>query len=147
VKKPILLRVLIVVAFLIATIIVGAIVRYRSARQAEQKREAAYQTTLLSYSGEFKPGSTRKSVEDYLRGKNTKFQQMCCVDSTETARRASWDDLVKIGTEDAPWFCSEKNVYVAIQFTDYQQRHGMPKADDLDTLKAVSIYRWLEGCL
>jgi hypothetical protein len=72
---------------------------------------------------------------------------MCCVDSTETARRDSRDDLVKIGTEDAPWFCSEKNVYVAFQFTDHQQRRGMPKADDLDTLKAVSIYRWLEGCL
>jgi hypothetical protein len=147
VKKPILMRLLIVVAFLIATIIVGASLRYRSEKQAEQKRAGGYQTTLLSYSGEFKSGSTRKSVEDYLRAKNTKFQQMCCVDSTEFARRASWDDLVKIGTEGAPWFCSEKNVYVAFQFTDHAQRHGMPKADDLDTLKAVSIYRWLEGCL
>ena len=86
-------------------------------------------------------------MEDYLRAKNIAFQQMCCVDSSELATRASWDDLVKVGTEPAPWFCSENNVYVAFQFTDHAQRKGVPKADNLDSLKAVTIYRWLEGCL
>ena len=134
-------------AVFIPMIIVGASLRYRSQKQAQRKREEAYQMALLSYSGVLKPGSARKSVEDYFRAKNTAFQQMCCVDSTETARRASWDDLVKIGTEDAPWFCSEKTVYVAFQFSDHQQLHGVAKAHDLDTLKAVGIYCWLERCL
>jgi hypothetical protein len=138
---------LIVITFLVVAAVVAAGLAYKSKSQAERNREAAYQMVLLSYSNEFKLGSPRKSVEDYLRTNNTEFRQMCCVDSSELARRASWDDLVKIGTEAAPWFCSEKNVYIAFQFTDHEQRNGMPKAHNSDTLKAVSIYRWLEGCL
>ncbi len=59
------------------------------------------------------------------------------------------DDLVKIGEEEHPWFCSEHFVYVAFQFVDHVQ---VEKAfsfndDDSDTLKALSIYHQLGGCL
>ena len=73
---------------------------------------------------------------------------MCCVDAMELSKRKSWDDLTRLGEEEAPWFCSENNVYLAFQFIDgsRQQTNGW-KADDLDTLKSITIYHWLEGCL
>jgi hypothetical protein len=89
----------------------------------------------------------RKEVEDYLRTKKVEFRQMCCVDSSELSRRHSWDDLTKIGEEDAPWFCGEINVYVAFQFTDHGKQEPGWRADDRDTLRAVTVYQWAEGCL
>jgi hypothetical protein len=53
---------------------------------------------------------------------------MCCVDAMELSTRHSWDDLTKIGEENAPWFCGENNVYLAFQFTDQGTMNvgGMP---------------------
>jgi hypothetical protein len=74
-------------------------------------------------------------LSDFSRNAKTeKHSQMCCVDFKDTSPRG-YDDLAKIGQEPAPWACSEKNVYVAFQF------------DSFDTLKSVTLYRWLEGCL
>jgi hypothetical protein len=114
-------------------------------KRAERKREITYQSTLRSYSERFKPGTARKEVEDYLRARNIGFRQMCCVDSKP--RKTVWDDLTKIGNESVPWFCSENSVYVAFQFTGIERNGGMWDADPSDTLKAVSAYHWLEGCL
>lgn len=115
--------------------------------RAQEEREAAYSVKLRSFTQLLKPGMTRKEVEGYLRTKNLDFQQMCCVDHSEMGSRSSWDDLTKIGEESPPWFCGEKNVYVAFQFTDHARRDGVAKADDADMLRRVSIYRWLERCL
>lgn len=70
---------------------------------------------------------------------------MCCVSGT---RKHSWDDLAKIGEEGPPWYCGEHDVYVAFEIADQrqQERTGW-QADDLDTLKSISIYHWLENCL
>jgi len=141
--KRILLSILVLVV--VGLLVLG--IRHGWKRQARRQREAAYQTDLRSYSQVLKPGMTRKEVEDDLRGKNVKFQQMCCVDATELSKRHSWDDLTKIGEEDAPWFCGENNVYLAFQFTDQGQHERWGSANDLDTLKAISIYHWLERCL
>jgi hypothetical protein len=90
----------------------------------------------------------RKEVEHYLHTRNVEFRQTCCVDSSELSTRGSWDDLTKIGEEGHPWFCSEHNVYVAFQFTDHTKKVGVDfEADDMDTLKAITLYHWLEGCL
>ncbi len=122
--------------------------RYELNKQAQKRREAVYQTTLRSYSEILKPGMGRKEVESYLRARNTMFTQMCCVDAETLSERSSWDDLVKIGKEAAPWFCSENNVYIAFQFTDHERKREPGwTANDLDTLKSVTVYRWLEGCL
>jgi hypothetical protein len=90
---------------------------------------------------------TRKEVEDLLRAKNKAFQQMCCVDIKKPM--GVWDDLVKIAQEDAPWFCSEKNVYIAFQFAGSRPPERAPgwDAEASDKLTAVSLYPWLEGCL
>ena len=97
---------------------------------------------LRSYSQILKPGMKRKEVEDYLSAKNTPFRQMCCVDQKHL-NRTVYDDLVKIGKEDAPWFCGENNVYIAFQF-DGPKRSIGPTADASDTLSAITMYRWLE---
>lgn len=111
-------------------------------KREQDKREAAYQSALRSFSQAFKPGMSRKEVEDYLNAHNVRFSRMCCV----AQHTGTFDDLTKIGEEDAPWYCSAKNIYVAFQFTA-AERHGLPQTDALDTLREITIFRWLEGCL
>ena len=85
-------------------------------KRAQQTREVAYQSAVRSYSEVLRPGMSRKEVEDYLRAKNVRFRLMCCVDIKESSKDV-YDELTKVGQEDPPWACSEKNVYVAFQFT------------------------------
>jgi hypothetical protein len=124
-------------------------IRYESKKQAQKRHEATYQSELRSYSLALTPEMKRKEVEDYLRAKKIDFSSMCCVNTSSLARRHSSDYLVKIGEEDHPWFCSEHFVYVAFQFVDHGQveRGFSFKDDDLDTLRSVSIYHQLGGCL
>jgi hypothetical protein len=124
-------------------------IRYELKKQAQKRREATYQSELRSYSQALKPGTKRKEVEDYLRSKNPDFSQMCCVEPSDSAKRHTWDDLVKIGEEEHPWFCSEHFVYVAFRFADHVQiENGYSfKDDDSDTLKTLSIFHQFGGCL
>jgi hypothetical protein len=112
-----------------------------AARQAQVRREATYQAALLTYSEALTPGMTRSDVERYFRDKGVHFQQMCCVDE-----KAGLDDLVKIGKEQHPWYCSEHNVYVAFKFTAAKPTDVFT-ASDADRLRKVTIFHWLEGCL
>jgi hypothetical protein len=132
----------------LALSIIGGGLWYGLKNQGQRRREAAYEQALSSYRQTLQPGMTRKQVEDYLRGRNARFEQMCCVEGARLADRASWDDLVKIGQEKPPWFCNENYVYIAFQFIDHMPPTGISQtADDLNTLKSVTIYRQLGGCL
>jgi hypothetical protein len=131
---------LLVVGAIIA-ILSGAAVRSHIKSEARKKREAVYESTLQAYSQNLKAGLTRKEVEEYLRAKGTGFTQMCCV-----LERSAFADLVKVGEEDAPWFCSENYVYIAFEFAATEP-HKSFKSYDSDGLKKVSIYRELGGCL
>jgi hypothetical protein len=111
------------------------------AQSAKEKREAAYQAKLQSYSDVLKPGTTRENVEDYLRAKGVAFGQLCCIDE-----RSASADLVKIGKEKRPWYCEENNAYVAFQFAAVEPHKGW-EAYDSDTLKSITIYHKFEGCL
>jgi hypothetical protein len=95
----------------------------------------------------FKPGMTRKEVEDYFHANGIVFRQMCCVDSQ--SHKWVWDDLTKIAREEHPWFCSEKNIYIAFQFDGSRSPDRAPgwDAEASDKLTAVSLYPWFEGCL
>jgi len=117
-----------------------------STKRAQQRREAAYQVVLRSYLDILKPGMTRKEVEDYLHSQGSKIARMCCVERKELAQSV-YDDLIKIGQEDAPWFCSEKNIYVAFQFSGLKQNGPAGEANPSDKLNSVTLYRRLEGCL
>jgi hypothetical protein len=121
-------------------------VRCELKERARERRELAYQLTLRSYSQVLKPGMTRKEVEDYLRANKLEFRQTCCLDMKEY-KKGSWDDLVKIGDEDAPWFCNNLYVYVGFQFTGHEPFDGMWRADDFDKLTAVTLYRQYDKCL
>jgi hypothetical protein len=109
--------------------------------KAQKKREAVYQATLQSYTDVLRPGITRKYVEEYLRSKGVSLQQFCCVEE-----KSALADLLKIGTEKHPWYCEEHNAYVAFQFAAVEP-HKPWEAYDSDTLKSITIFRKLEGCL
>ena len=117
-------------------------VRYVRQKRARQKREAIYQVALRSYSEVLKLGMSRNDVEGYLKAKNVRFTQMCCV----AQHTGAFDDLTKIGQEDTPWYCSEQNIYIAFEFTA-AERYEIPRSDASDTLRAITIFPWLEGCL
>ena len=141
-----------VLSIVIVSVAVGLLafgMRYELKQRQQTRRRTDYQTALSAYTQALKPGMTRGEVEDYIQSKNARFSRICCVDSTETAKRHTYDDLVWIGQEEHPWFCGEHNVYIAFQFIDYeQQKAGFDiKDNDLDKLRAVTIYHSLERCL
>jgi Na+-transporting NADH:ubiquinone oxidoreductase subunit NqrC len=138
-----------ILLLLLVSLVVGLFVfgvRYELKKRARERREVAYQSALRSYAQVLKPGMTRKQVEDYFRANKLEFRQTCCVDMKEY-RKGSWDDLVKIGEEDAPWFCNLTIVYVGFQFTGHGQFDGMWRADDFDKLSAVTLYQQYDKCL
>jgi hypothetical protein len=136
-------------ATMIAVLVVAFGVRHVFEERAQRRREAEYQMTLRSYSELLRTGMTRKQVEEYLSGKKVLFRQMCCVSVKEFSRGVydnAYDDLVKVGQEDVPWFCSENNVYIAFQFLG-SQKDSLSGAEPSDTLKDVTVYHKLDGCL
>jgi hypothetical protein len=110
---------------------------------AKQRREAAYQSALQSYSQVLPPGTTRKNVEDYLRAKGISFFQEGGPVSTDDVAFA---DLAKIGKEKHPLYCSEHAVYLAFHFAAVEPR-VVPRTPETDTLKSITIYHQLEDCL
>jgi hypothetical protein len=134
------------IAIVIAAVLSAIALRYHLKAEAGKKREVAYQAALRAYSFDLKPGLTRKEVEDYLRARNAKFSQMCCLGK----QYKDYADLVKIGEEDAPWFCSEAYVYVAFEFAAIESHDllsASPFARDSDVLRRIEIFRPLTGCL
>jgi len=105
---------------LLVIVVLPVGVGYFVKKQTRKRREAGYQSTLYSYSRVLKPSMTRKEVGDYLRAKRLEFRQMCCVDTKEF-RKIPWGDSVKIGEQDAPWYCSSTDGYLAFQFTNGAQ--------------------------
>jgi hypothetical protein len=124
-------------------------VRRQFEKQAEARRGAGYESAMRSVTQALKPGMTRKEVEGYLNARKMTYMQECCVLRADSDGRQSLDDLAKIGQESHPWFCSEHDVYLAFQFSDYakQETTSATQDNDLDTLKAITIYHQLEGCL
>jgi hypothetical protein len=93
---------------------------------------------------------TRWQVEQHLQRDGSRFRQMCCVANSKGKHVSlvgtGWDDLVKIGEESTPWFCSENNVYIAFEFNP-KTHDEQSDTNDSDVLKRVSFFHQLEGCL
>jgi hypothetical protein len=87
----------------------------RAKSVAKKKREIGYQSTLQRYSREVKLGSRRAEVESCLRSRNTAFSWMYTAYGGR--KKSQYADLVKIGEESPPWFCSESYVYIAFEFS------------------------------
>ena len=83
---------------------------------------------------------SREQVEAILHVKNDQFQQICC-------DRGTYSDLVKIGHEDAPWYCSENNVYIAFQFDSASEESAHPWKNPSDPLETIELLPKLENCL
>jgi hypothetical protein len=132
---------LIMVTALLALCVLG--IRGVIDHRAERQRQAEYQSVLNAYSGALKYGNTRREVESYLRLRGHSFQQMCCV----RVRRNAYADLVRIGKEKAPWYCSENNIYMAFEFETTEPHGFNPDARDSDRLENITLFPWLEGCL
>jgi hypothetical protein len=136
-------------ATLIAVLVVAFGIRHVLEERNAARREVEYQKSLQSYSEALKTGMTRKQVEEYFSARKPPFRQICCVSVKEFSTGVydnAYDDLVKIGQEDVPWFCSENNVYVAFQFLG-SAKDSFGSAEPSDTLKDVTIYHKLDGCL
>jgi hypothetical protein len=126
----------------VLTVVLAA--RYINQEAARKRREIGYADALKSYSQALQPGMTRKDVENYLRSKNTKFTWIF---TAFGARRVSQTaDIVKIGEEAAPWFCSEAYVYVAFEykFTGIEDIH---RQDPSDILERIELFQPYTGCL
>jgi len=105
--------------------------------------EGGYQAALASYVRLLRPGMTRKEVEDYLEEKKVGFDRMGGVDGLGTDA-----DVIKVGEERPPWFCSENYVYIALHFAARPgPRYGRSDKNEADTLKEITIYKRLSGCL
>jgi hypothetical protein len=108
---------------------------------AKKKREIDYQSALQKYSRAIKPGSGRTEVENYLRSRNTAFTWAY---TAYGARKESQNaDLVKIGQEAPPWYCSEAYVYVAFEFSP----SGTLKQTSSDALERIELFQPDTGCL
>ncbi len=113
-------------------------------------RERRYQAALDEYATDLKPGMKRMQVERYFQANGTKFTQMCCVANFRgkyvSLRGAGWDDLVRISGEIVPLICRENNLYIAFEFNP-KAPGEVPDTNGSDTLKKISIFHQLEGCL
>ena len=127
-------------------IAVASVIEFVNGRREtalERTRQIGYDKILREYSSLLKPGMSRAEVERYLKGRNLAYVQRCCI----RAPRQVWADLVKIGTEKAPWFCNNSNVYVAMEFSNTEPHDAPVGGWDTDRLESVTLYPQLEQCL
>src|SRR5581483_5469623 len=107
-----------------------------------KRRASADKLAHLRYSQNFRPGLTRKEVEDSLRSQHTSFFERCCYEE-----RSAYAVLVKIGQEDVPWYCSEWPVYVVFEFSATTPPKPLFQPSGSDVLKSVHLASNGEGCL
>lgn len=130
---------LIVLAILIPVVIALRLIRKE---RRDKARVAGNQQALLAYSRAFKPGISRKQLEDSLKESGVKFSEVCCYQE-----RSAFAAQVKVGEEDTPWYCSEWPAYVVFEFTGTQPADPLPKISDMDVLKTIHLASGGEGCL
>ena len=130
---------LLVLVLVVVLITVACVRKYE--RQAQQRRDANYQASLQSYAQKFPSGTSRKVVEEYFRNRNISFRQEFGSGSIDAL-----SDLVSVGKEPAPWYCSDWRVYVAFDFAN-SEKHDWLDPHDSDSLQKIRLYRIGEGCL
>ncbi len=118
------------------------LIHARIESKAEKTRETYYESKLREYTEQFKTGLARRQIEAQLMARRIPFQQICCLH----AHGSVLTDLVKIGQEKGPWYCSGILINIAFDF-HAMEAHGPLKPDDTDVLDQVSIFREPDGCL
>jgi hypothetical protein len=130
------------IALVVTLILITGLAVWNGGRAiARRRRAVGYQTTLRTYSQALHVGTTRAQVEENLRSRNVHFTWMSTAFGGRT--KTQYADLVKIGEESAPWYCSEEYVYVALEFSS-----TIPfEQDESDLLERVEIFQPDSGCL
>ena len=81
-------------------------------------------------------------MESYLRARNAHFSWIYT--GFGGRHESQYADVIKIGEETAPWYCSEAYVFVAFEFSGVE---AYDKQKDSDPLERIEIYRPDSGCL
>lgn len=123
----------------VCVIVAGSAALSWSRKIAQRKRDVGYQSALQQYRNDLHSAATRGDVESYLQSRRIQFGPLCCVDDEPNGS----SDFVLIGTEEAPWYCSENNVYIAFQFDTYPPGSRA----NSDHLKGITIHHKLDDCL
>jgi hypothetical protein len=135
-------RILIIDAVLLTVVVFAIVLHTQRRRRAAALRMIQYQAQVHQYSEILPLGTTRAEINRYLHARGMKAFQMCCV----STHHRGWSELLKIGQESAPWYCSEENIYVGLEFDSTQSQESANEADG-DPLADVTLFPWLEGCL
>jgi hypothetical protein len=109
-------------------------------KQADRKRQDAYQATVESYRSALVPGMSRKRAEEFLHK-----QGMAFIGFPAYSDDSAYADLVKIGEEKVGWYCGPGSVNVAIRFETATGRQTLE--DPSDTVTGVSLFKLFQDCL
>jgi hypothetical protein len=126
-------RCLLWLLLLSVVVLLSIAVHHVLSARSNKRRVTDHQSALLMYSKNLAPGLTRKDVENYLRTNRTGFVQRCCGDE-----KGAYSDLVRVGEEPAPWYCSEWAVYVEFVFTATESPRFPSGSDVLKRIELVS---------
>jgi hypothetical protein len=128
----------------LTVVIAIAAVAFFEMREANTRKKQTVatesQAALLRYEKRFKPGMSRKDVEDNLRASNTAFFERCCYEDQTTAT------VVKLADDVPPWYCSELPVYLVLEFSP-EPPFDPGRSFGSDVLKHVHLLSQGEGCL
>lgn len=136
-------KLIILLLILVAVALSAFAIKSALWKRAAQRRQAVYDALLREYSATLRPGAQRREVEAVLTTRGRSFQQMCCLLSEN---RNALEDIVKIGSEPTPWYCSENDMYLVFEF-DSMPDSQFPKAHPDDSLRRIALSSWLGGCL
>ena len=100
-------------------------------RRAARARQIVYQEAVNEYAVALKLGTSRSEVESYLHSRDRKFERSSRLSNSASGAA----DLVKIGAERPPWFCSRLDFFAAFKFSW------------TDKLQDVVLYSELVDCL
>jgi hypothetical protein len=131
----------IVLLVIITATAVSLVVHHREVR-LKRERAATYRQALRSYTDVLARGATRSQVEDNLRLRGVQYGRESGFDSTK-----AYADLVKIGTEPAPWYCNKNNIYLKFAFDAADPGLGGISQSGSDVLRAIEVMPWLQDCL
>jgi hypothetical protein len=142
------------VAILISLALTATSQGCASRQQVQAKHEAGDQAVLRKYMDDFKPGVTRKEVEDYLQAKGVHFSRygdmklyrpLVSGAKAVTPNLAAWSDMIRIRNEHVAWLCGDGVVFIAIQFEASEDPHSTV-AQGSDRLTEVGLYYLPPDC-
>lgn len=136
-------KLIILLLSLVAVALAAFAIQTALRKRAERRRQAAYDAVLREYSTALQPGAQRREVEAMLTSRERSFRQMCCL---LNENRNAIEDIVKIGSEPKPWYCSENNMYLVFEFDSMPDPRSL-KAHSDDRLRRIALSPWLGGCL